>query len=166
MCCVVAAASHIGAGFRLAIVDLCRLISAFSRVCPIKRPQKETRSVTARRPLPGEQTCKYSAAHRARGEGLVYRISTVEGHLAEDLKQVRRTGLTKDTSVSSSLKSRLILQESPDLKIDMHTSVLDLKTRILSSQERKRSNAQISTSRRFVEFDTNTRTDDYRHVKW
>jgi hypothetical protein len=50
-------------------------------------------------------------------------------------------------------------ESQPDLQIDMHTSVLDLKTRILSSQERttiQRSDFNIAGD--FVEFDTNSRT--------
>ncbi len=47
----------------------------------------------------------------------------------------------------------------PDLRIDMHTSVLDLKTRILSSKERttiQRSDFNITGDS--VQFDTNSKT--------
>ena len=47
----------------------------------------------------------------------------------------------------------------PDLRIDMHTSVLDLKTRILSSKERttiQRSDFNIAGDS--VQFDTNSKT--------
>jgi hypothetical protein len=50
-------------------------------------------------------------------------------------------------------------ESQPDLQIDMHTSVLDLKTRILSSQERttiQRSDFNIAGDS--VQFDTNSRT--------
>jgi hypothetical protein len=50
-------------------------------------------------------------------------------------------------------------ESQPDLQIDMHTSVLDLKTRVLSSQERttiQRSDFNIAGDS--VEFDTNART--------
>jgi hypothetical protein len=50
-------------------------------------------------------------------------------------------------------------ESQPDLKIDMHTSVLDLKTRILSSQERttiQRSDFNIAGDS--VQFDTNSKT--------
>src|SRR5256714_13993395 len=50
-------------------------------------------------------------------------------------------------------------ESQPDLQIDMHTSVLDLKTRILSSQERttiRRSDFNIVGDS--VQFDTNSRT--------
>jgi hypothetical protein len=50
-------------------------------------------------------------------------------------------------------------ESQPDLQIDMHTSVLDLKTRILSSQERttiQRSDFNIAGDS--VQFDTNART--------
>jgi hypothetical protein len=50
-------------------------------------------------------------------------------------------------------------ESQPDLQIDMHTSVLDLKTRVLSSQERttiQRSDFNIAGDS--VQFDTNART--------
>jgi hypothetical protein len=50
-------------------------------------------------------------------------------------------------------------ESQPDLRIDMHTSVLDLKTRILSSQERttiQRSDFNIVGDS--VQFDTNSKT--------
>jgi hypothetical protein len=50
-------------------------------------------------------------------------------------------------------------ESQPDLQIDMHTSVLDLRTRILSSQERttiQRSDFNIAGDS--VQFDTNSRT--------
>ena len=50
-------------------------------------------------------------------------------------------------------------ESQPDLQIDMHTSVLDLKTRILSSQERttiQRSDFNIVGDS--VQFDTNSKT--------
>jgi len=50
-------------------------------------------------------------------------------------------------------------ESQPDLRIDMHTSVLDLKTRILSSQERtmiQRSDFNIAGDS--VQFDTNSKT--------
>ncbi len=50
-------------------------------------------------------------------------------------------------------------ENRPDLTIDMHTSVLDLKTRVLSSPERttiKRADFNITGDS--VQFDTNTRT--------
>src|SRR5436309_15632901 len=49
-------------------------------------------------------------------------------------------------------------ESQPDLRIDMHTSVLDLKTRILSSQERtmiQRSDFNIAGDS--VQFDTNSK---------
>src|SRR5437867_11440749 len=50
-------------------------------------------------------------------------------------------------------------ENRPDLKIDMQTSVLDLKTRILSSQERSTiQRADFNIAGDSVEFDTNTRT--------
>jgi len=50
-------------------------------------------------------------------------------------------------------------QSEPDLQIDMNTSVLDLKTRVLSSKERttiRRSDFNITGDS--VQFDTNSKT--------
>ncbi|MGB9474168.1 MAG: hypothetical protein WCE87_03765 [Candidatus Udaeobacter sp.] len=50
-------------------------------------------------------------------------------------------------------------ENQTDLQVDMHTSILDLKTRILSSQERttiRRSDFNIAGDS--VQFDTNSRT--------
>src|SRR5437016_10384496 len=50
-------------------------------------------------------------------------------------------------------------EDQPDLRIDMSTSVLDLKTRILSSNGRTRSQrAELNIAGDSVEFDTNSRT--------
>jgi len=50
-------------------------------------------------------------------------------------------------------------ESQPDLQIDMQTSVLDLKTRILSSQERTTiQRADFHIAGDSVQFDTNTRT--------
>src|SRR4029434_2013368 len=50
-------------------------------------------------------------------------------------------------------------EDQPDLKIDMSTSVLDLKTRILSSKERTTiQRADFNIAGDSVEFDTNSRT--------
>jgi hypothetical protein len=50
-------------------------------------------------------------------------------------------------------------ENQPDLLIDMHTSVLDLKTRVLSSQERTTiQRADFNIVGDSVQFDTNTKT--------
>ncbi|HEU0208925.1 MAG TPA: hypothetical protein VFQ78_08080 [Candidatus Udaeobacter sp.] len=50
-------------------------------------------------------------------------------------------------------------EDQPDLKIDMTTSVLDLKTRILSSKERTTiQRADFNIAGDSVEFDTNSKT--------
>jgi len=50
-------------------------------------------------------------------------------------------------------------EDRPDLEIDMHTSVLDLKTRILSSHERTTiQRADFNIVGDSVQFDTNTKT--------
>ena len=50
-------------------------------------------------------------------------------------------------------------ENHPDLQIDMHTSVLDLKTRVLSSQERTTiQRADFNIAGDSMYFDTNTRT--------
>ena len=50
-------------------------------------------------------------------------------------------------------------EDQPDLKIDMRTSVLDLKTRILSSKERARiQRADFNIAGDSVQFDTSSKT--------
>jgi hypothetical protein len=50
-------------------------------------------------------------------------------------------------------------EDRPDLEVDMHTSVLDLKTRILSSHERTTiQRADFNIVGDSVQFDTNTKT--------
>jgi hypothetical protein len=50
-------------------------------------------------------------------------------------------------------------ENQPDLQVDMHTSVLDLKTRILSSQERTMiQRADFNIVGDSVQFDPNTKT--------
>src|SRR5438477_10081585 len=50
-------------------------------------------------------------------------------------------------------------QSEPDLQIDMNTSVLDLKTRVLSSKERTTiRRSDFNTTGDSVQFDTNSRT--------
>jgi len=50
-------------------------------------------------------------------------------------------------------------EDQPDLKIDMSTSVLDLKTRILTSKERTRiQRADFNIAGDSVQFDTNSKT--------
>ena len=50
-------------------------------------------------------------------------------------------------------------QSEPDLQIDMNTSVLDLKTRVLSSKERSTIHrADFNITGDSVQFDTNSKT--------
>jgi len=50
-------------------------------------------------------------------------------------------------------------EDQPDLKIDMNTSILDLKTRILSSKERTRiERSDFNIAGDSVQFDTNSKT--------
>lgn len=86
----------------------------------------------------------FDANGRLRGRfeaGTAHRID--EGHVG--FQHLRITTYTPESQ--------------PDLKIDMRTSVLDLKTRILSSQERttiQRSDFNIAGDS--VQFDTNSKT--------
>jgi len=86
----------------------------------------------------------FDADGRLRGKfeaGTAHRID--EGHVG--FQQLKITTYTP--------------QSETDLRIDMHTSVLDLKTRILSSQERttiQRSDFNIAGDS--VQFDTNAKT--------
>jgi hypothetical protein len=110
---------------------------------------------------PGEQSLTnipLPIGHEAKG--LVLPDFDGEGHLRGRFEAGTAHRIDEGHVGFQHLKITTYTPESqPDLKIDMHTSVLDLKTRILSSQERttiKRADFNIAGDS--VQFDTNTRT--------
>ena len=110
---------------------------------------------------PGEQSLTnipLPIGHEARG--LVLPDFDTNGRLRGRFEAGTAHRIDEEHVGFQQLKITTYTPESqPDLKIDMHTSVLDLKTRILSSKERttiQRSDFNIAGDS--VQFDTNSKT--------
>src|SRR5881398_1690847 len=110
---------------------------------------------------PGEQSLTnipLPIGHEAKG--LVLPDFDTEGRLKGRFEAGTAHRIDEEHIGFQHLKITTYTPESqPDLRIDMHTSVLDLKTRILSSQERtmiQRSDFNIAGDS--VQFDTNSKT--------
>jgi len=110
---------------------------------------------------PGEQSLTnipLPIGHEAKG--IVLPDFDSEGHLRGRFEAGTAHRIDQEHVGFQHLKITTYTPESqPDLKIEMHTSVLDLKTRILSSQERTTiERADFNIAGDSVQFDTNTRT--------
>ena len=110
---------------------------------------------------PGEQSLTnipLPIGHEAKG--LVLPDFDGEGHLRGRFEAGTARRIDQEHVGFQHLKITTYTPESqPDLQINMHTSVLDLKTRILSSQERSTiQRADFNIVGDSVQFDTNTRT--------
>jgi lipopolysaccharide assembly outer membrane protein LptD (OstA) len=96
--------------------------------------------------------------HEAKG--LVLPDFDTDGHLKGRFEAGTAHRIDEEHIGFQQLKITTYTPDSqPDLRIDMHTSVLDLKTRILSSKERttiQRSDFNITGDS--VQFDTNSKT--------
>lgn len=110
---------------------------------------------------PGEQTLTnipLPVGHEAKG--LVLPDFDSEGHLRGKFLANTARRIDEEHIQFQDLKITTFTPESQvDLQIDMQTSVFDLKTKILSSQERatvKRADFNIVGDT--IQFDTNTRT--------
>src|SRR5437870_11327628 len=143
-------------------VALCVLISAPYVAGQSKGHKKKGRGGAATPTAsPGEQgltNIPLPIGHEAKG--LVFPDFDAEGHLRGRFEAGTAHRIDQEHIGFQQLKITTYTPENqPDLKIDMHTSVLDLKTRVLSSQERttiQRSDFNIAGDS--VQFDTNTRT--------
>ena len=123
--------------------------------------KKQTRAGAAPSVSPGEQSLTnipLPIGHEAKG--LVLPDFDGEGHLRGRFEAGTAHRIDEGHVGFQQLKITTYTPENrPDLKIDMQTSVLDLKTRILSSQERTTiQRADFNIAGDSVEFDTNTRT--------
>jgi hypothetical protein len=120
---------------------------ARARVSPKASPAEESLTNI---PLP--------IGHEAKG--LVLPDFDGEGHLRGRFEAGTARRIDQEHVGFEHLKITTYTPESkPDLQIDMHTSVLDLKTRVLSSQERtKIQRTDFNIEGDSVQFDTNTRT--------
>ena len=126
-----------------------------------KGHKKKTRASATPSASPGEQNLTnipLPIGHEAKG--LVLPDFDGEGHLRGKFEAGTAHRIDEEHVGFQHLRITTYTPESqPDLRIDMQTSVLDLKTRILSSQERttiQRSDFNIAGDS--VQFDTNTRT--------
>ena len=138
------------------------LISAAQMFAQSKGHKGKQGRATARSAAsPDEQSLKnipLPIGHEAKG--LVLPDFDSEGHLRGRFEAGTAHRIDEGHVGFQHLKITTYTPESqPDLKIDMHTSVLDLKTRILSSQERTTiERADFNIAGDSMQFDTNTRT--------
>src|SRR5947199_5754504 len=126
-----------------------------------KGPKGKPRAKAASSSSPSEQSLTnipLPIGHEAKG--LVLPDFDGEGHLRGRFEAGTARRIDQEHVGFQHLKITTYTPESqPDLQIDMHTSVLDLKTRILSSQERSTiQGADFNIVGDSVQFDTNTRT--------
>jgi hypothetical protein len=126
-----------------------------------KGRKKRTRAGATPSASPGEQSLTnipLPIGHEAKG--LVLPDFDSDGRLKGRFEAGTAHRIDEEHIGFQHLKITTYTPESqPDLQIDMHTSVLDLKTRILSSQERttiQRSDFNIAGDS--VQFDTNSKT--------
>ena len=122
---------------------------------------KQGRAAATSAASPGEQSLTnipLPIGHEAKG--IVLPDFDSEGHLRGRFEAGTAHRIDQGHVGFQHLKITTYTPESqPDLKIDMHTSVLDLKTRVLSSQERTTiARADFNIAGDSVQFDTNTRT--------
>ena len=137
------------------------LISAPHLSGQSKGHRKKGRATATPTASPGEQSLTnipLPIGHEAKG--LVLPDFDGEGHLRGRFEAGTAHRIDQEHIGFQHLKITTYTPENePDLKIDMHTSVLDLTTRVLSSQERTTiQRADFNIAGDSVYFDTNTRT--------
>jgi hypothetical protein len=126
-----------------------------------KGHKKRARATATPSASPGEQSLTnipLPIGHEAKG--LVLPDFDGEGHLRGRFEAGTAHRIDQEHIGFQHLKITTYTPENqPDLQIDMRTSVLDLKTRVLSSKERTTiQRADFNIAGDSVEFDTNTRT--------
>jgi hypothetical protein len=137
------------------------LISAPYVAGQSKGHKKKGRAAGTPTASPGEQSLAnipLPVGHEAKG--LVFPDFDAEGHLRGRFEAGTAHRIDQEHIGFQQLKITTYTPDNqPDLEVDMHTSVLDLKTRILSSQERTTiQRADFNIAGDSVQFDTNTRT--------
>src|SRR5881296_1708827 len=148
-------------GWLLSIL-LSILISASQIFAQSKGHKKKQSPVTARSTTsPSEQSLTnipLPIGHEAKG--LVLPDFDGEGHLRGRFEAGTAHRIDQEHIGFQHLKITTFTPENqPDLQIDMHTSVLDLTTRVLSSQERTTiQRADFNIVGDSVYFDTSSRT--------
>jgi len=147
--------------FWLPLVLICAVIAAPQVSGQSKGRKKKAGTSAATGGTSGEQSLTnipLPIGHEAKG--LVLPDFDTEGRLKGRFEAGTAHRIDEEHIGFQHLKITTYTPESqPDLRIDMLTSVLDLKTRILSSQERttiQRSDFNIAGDS--VQFDTNSKT--------
>ena len=147
--------------FWLSLVLMCVVIAAPQVSGQSKARKKKAGTSAATGGTSGEQSLTnipLPIGHEAKG--LVLPDFDTEGRLKGRFEAGTAHRIDEEHIGFQHLKITTYTPESqPDLRIDMLTSVLDLKTRILSSQERttiQRSDFNIAGDS--VQFDTNSKT--------
>ena len=126
-----------------------------------KGHRKKGRATATPTASPGEQSLTnipLPIGHEAKG--LVLPDFDGEGHLRGRFEAGTAHRIDQEHIGFQHLKiTTYTPEDQPDLQIDMRTSVLDLTTRVLSSQERTTiQRADFNIAGDSVYFDTNTRT--------
>jgi len=142
-------------------VALSVLVSAPHLTGQSKGRRKKARATATPGTSPGEQSLTnipLPIGHEAKG--LVLPDFDGEGHLRGRFEAGTAHRIDQEHMGFERLKITTYTPENqPDLQIDMSTSVLDLRTRVLSSQERTTiQRADFNIAGDSVYFDTNTRT--------
>src|SRR5436309_14091018 len=142
-------------------VVLSVVISAPPMFGQSKGRKKRARATATPSASPGEQSLTnipLPIGHEAKG--LVFPDFDADGHLRGRFEAGTAHRIDQEHVEFQHLKITTYTPESqPDLQIDMNTSVLDLQTRVLSSQERSTiQRADFNIVGDSVQFDTNTRT--------
>jgi len=147
--------------FWLALVLMCVVIAAPQVSGQSKDRKKKAGTSATAGGSPGEQSLTnipLPIGHEAKG--LVLPDFDGDGRLRGKFEAGTAHRIDQEHVGFQHLKiTTYTPQSQPDLQIDMQTSVLDLKTRILSSQERttiQRSDFNIAGDS--VQFDTNSKT--------
>ena len=153
--------THWGWLIWLLSVVLCVLTSAPYVSGQSKGHKKKGRAVATPTASPGEQSLTnipLPIGHEAKG--VVFPDFDAEGHLRGRFEAGTAHRIDQEHIGFQQLKITTYTPDNqPDLQVDMHTSVLDLKTRILSSQERTTiRRADFNIVGDSVQFDTVSRT--------
>src|SRR5437870_6895704 len=142
-------------------VVLSVVISAPPMFGQSKGRKKRARATATPSASPGEPSLTnipLPIGHEAKG--LVFPDFDADGHLRGRFEAGTAHRIDQEHIGFQHLKITTYTPDNqPDLQVDMPTSVLDLKTRILSSQERTTiQRADFNIVGDSVQFDTNTRT--------
>jgi hypothetical protein len=145
----------------LLLISLFVFISAPPMLGQSKGRKKKAGATASPSASPGEQSLTnipLPIGHEAKG--LVLPDFDANGHLRGRIEAGTAHRIDEEHVGFQKLKIMTYTPENQsDLRIDMNTSVLDLKTRILSSQERTTiQRADFNVVGDSVQFDTNSRT--------